>query len=634
MPGTLINKDMNDAFFIILFRGWLAMTKHQIGSNSQVVLNHSYPGYKEYAAFLLSEGSGTDYLAAVETPPLIFLPEQAIAFMDALEKKTGEFPADAPLTRCLALIPRLKDLFNNNTTKNQKLLIEALKSSIDGNSYTAYLWRKLYAEFQGFRKLAPKSYFTASNADEFIENVCKIDVKLPNLMRYLWAIKLKNKSHFVAESMTHFALEGLIEAIAGNSSLTSVTFLHINSAKEGTSLAKAIKHNRSLRNLTVAGSGCDDQLALMLSESLILNNTLTSLSFVENRSCRPGYLHDKGASAIAWVISQNSTLTEVILTSQRIGDSGATALARALQTNNTLQKLILTDNNISDEGANALVEVLLVNNCLTVLDLGKNQIKNLNPAALATNNSLRTLILDNNQIFRTLQQAACFTKAIEQNHGLTSLSLEGCGIHHPAALLLARAVAHHISLTHLNLSGNHLTPLNQKNRGLVALAEALKTNASLVELNLSRNFLTPDGLLALADALIVNKSLTTLWLGGAAYINEECAEAFTLALEQNNTLTTLSFDNKIISDLLPLNEDMKRVKCQLQMNQISLFGLLQHLLTEPLDLPDDTPAIIELNEVPQAASSSSSLPGLRFFPPGQDHPAPSAISSRQGIQMP
>src|SRR3989338_7758723 len=80
-------------------------------------------------------------------------------------------------------------------------------------------------------------------------------------------------------------------------------------------------------------------------------------------------------------LSRNdSALTTLDLSYNRIGDTEAIATSQALSFNSTLTELNLSRNQIGDTGAASIMQVLSSNSTLTELNLSHNQI---GPTAIA-----------------------------------------------------------------------------------------------------------------------------------------------------------------------------------------------------------------------------------------------------------
>jgi len=80
-----------------------------------------------------------------------------------------------------------------------------------------------------------------------------------------------------------------------------------------------------------------------------------------------------GAVKPANVIATSRTLTELYLSSNKIGDSGASELARTIA-GNRLTDLNLSENKIGDVGAAELAKALAANSTLTNFSLWDNKV--------------------------------------------------------------------------------------------------------------------------------------------------------------------------------------------------------------------------------------------------------------------
>ena len=98
------------------------------------------------------------------------------------------------------------------------------------------------------------------------------------------------------------------------------------------------------------------------------NRTLTNLNLGSNS------LGEGGAQAIAAALRVNTTLTNLNLGDNRLGEGEikAQAIAAALRVNTTLTNLNLYGNRLGEGGGQAIVDVLRVNTTLTELDLSGN----------------------------------------------------------------------------------------------------------------------------------------------------------------------------------------------------------------------------------------------------------------------
>ncbi|CAF1540590.1 unnamed protein product [Adineta steineri] len=177
-----------------------------------------------------------------------------------------------------------------------------------------------------------------------------------------------------------------------------------------------------------------------------------------------------------YLLRNNTTLTELNLSTNQLGDKGAQAAAKALQKNTTLTKLYLNQNQIGDEGAQVLGEALQNNTTLTILMLGNNQIGDKGAQALG--------------------------EVLQKNATLIELGLIYNQIGDKGAQVLGEALQNNTTLTILMLGNNQIG-----DKGAQALGEVLQKNATLMRLHLCNNKIGDKGAQALGEALQNNSKI-------------------------------------------------------------------------------------------------------------------------------
>ena len=332
-------------------------------------------------------------------------------------------------------------------------------------------------------------------------------------------------------------------------------------------LARALHTNCVLTHLYLNFSLHGDEIAVVLSDFLESNTTLTHFGL-----SLKGQIGPSGGSALARALTKNSTLKCLVLESDSIMDSEALAFADALQTNTTLTQLDLSGNSISGLGIDAICKALQSNHVMTHLSLDGNttgdstakalagelqspatQLSHVNlercnitslgaealAGALQTNRSLTYLSLVDSEI---LFSATALAEAIRLNRTLTHLNLSWNDIGDLGTEVICKALQSNHVMTHLILDGNTIG-----DSGAVALAEALKSPATqLSYLHLEMCHITSLGVEILAVALETNRSLTYLNL---ASLSISCsATALAEALQLKRTLTILNLISNQTSD--------------------------------------------------------------------------------------
>lgn len=178
-----------------------------------------------------------------------------------------------------------------------------------------------------------------------------------------------------------------------------------------------------------------------------------------------------------WLIT-NSTLEHLNLCSCRLGDVGGSFIAQTLNTNRTLTILDFSGNNLGMQTARDLGKVLAVNNKLRELYLGSNNLED--DSGVEIVRSLRT------------------------NTILTRISFSDNKLGERTAKEIAEVLKTNRSLTYLNISNNNLGDSGED------IANAIKENTSLTNLYLISCQLTKESVMALANALDKNKTLTKI----------------------------------------------------------------------------------------------------------------------------
>ena len=204
-----------------------------------------------------------------------------------------------------------------------------------------------------------------------------------------------------------------------------------------------------------------------------------------------------GANPIFWALRVNCTLTELLMSDNKIGGDFGTdrdkmgehgnSLAGAIEYNYTLRRMDLARNDLSRECATCVAHALLENPCLVAFNFERNSFDagaaDQLATRLATDGQIKFLNLRCNHVSWT--GAVRFAAALETNIGLLHLDLgyNGAGSCGPVAgRALASAIEKNENLRHLDLEGNELGPESG-----VALATAITRNNTLRYLNVRNN---------------------------------------------------------------------------------------------------------------------------------------------------
>lgn len=286
--------------------------------------------------------------------------------------------------------------------------------------------------------------------------------------------------------------------------------------------AHVMKKNTSTTKLTIRNLSMGLAFAQQLSEVIIHNKTLTSLTLQDLR-----ITHPEAILVIIKALQQNTTLEHVQL--QAIGmeltTEIASSLASMLETNTLLKTLGLAHNTM-----NSSVEAVGV----------------LSRALSCSTTFLRMLDLEN-----TALDDECIVEIasglLHSNTCLERLCLDFNTIGDKGAEALATMLQHNTALQDLQLFGNHIG-----DAGAVALAHSLRTgNTTLRKLNLASNQLTHTAIQTFGTLLPNMQGLKELNLGeNTKFVdsNDESSKCILNGLCQNVVLETLHFPSDTNSD--------------------------------------------------------------------------------------
>jgi len=209
------------------------------------------------------------------------------------------------------------------------------------------------------------------------------------------------------------------------------------------------------------------------------------------------------------VLQLNISLYSLDLAGARLADDGAMLLAHALQRNSSLRMLGLAGNQLTSRGCRLLVRAIAKARAVAELDLTDNHVGDSGCRALgellaAPYCPLRRLLVGNNG-FGVVGASAVFS-ALRRNSRLTHLEVSRNEIGDESSRELTTALIYNRTLRHLAVGGCGLTTAT-----CCMLSRPLQTNSVLRVLVLDCNELIGDeGVEVLADSLRYNRSLRHL----------------------------------------------------------------------------------------------------------------------------
>lgn len=271
--------------------------------------------------------------------------------------------------------------YTNITRHSIDKLHHAIKSNPQGNMFTLY---KV--------KLAKKNVGCLANALNNYPHITQLDV--------VYSITLTDTS--------------LMEVSSKCDYITSLDFMHCAlMASHVLALCDAIRLRPKIRSLKLSKTRLCTLAIRHLSDLVETSKTLEELSI----TCET--LNRTAVCALALALSNNTSLTSLVLKKDNIGAEDSLFIARALCVNTTLQSIDLSTNNISGE-------------CVGIISRG--------------NVTLKTLILNEIQCYPDdLERIA---SGIEANASLTHLQLMSIPLHEKSGRFI-QALARNSTLTDL-----------------------------------------------------------------------------------------------------------------------------------------------------------------------------------------
>ena len=169
------------------------------------------------------------------------------------------------------------------------------------------------------------------------------------------------------------SVASIITGLSHNSSLTDLDISNSQfSMANVDSLASVLKDHPKCTLIELYMEGChiSSESAVKLAAALCENTILRSLNLTNN----PIGEHVEGVTAVAKMLAENKTLTNLYLRICHISSEGAVELAAALNKNSTLKSLYLDHNLIGVKGASSMSDMLQHNTSLEKLYLDDDSV--------------------------------------------------------------------------------------------------------------------------------------------------------------------------------------------------------------------------------------------------------------------
>jgi Ran GTPase-activating protein (RanGAP) involved in mRNA processing and transport len=329
-------------------------------------------------------------------------------------------------------------------------------------------------------------------------------------------------------------------------------------------IALSLSQNTVLVGLELIKCGCDELGAAALADSLLDNQTLTTLLLqdelrlpaihslaylLSDAACRLQGLYlwhcdlttaDK-IEVLCRSLRSNRTIAVLALSYNRINDVGGLYLSDMILRNRGIVKLQLGANDFSPTTAGFFGVALGRNSTLQFLDFSRNHLRAEGIWALAVslrgNKSLKTLDLRFNRINPTASEMLC---DLISETAIRTLRLSGNPLGDDTIRLLADRLKGNSVLRELELNEVQMT-----SQGFISLCNALKENNRLEKISLSDNRLCPLAMRAFAELLGQNAALFEVGMKNCLIDDEGC-EYLADGIASNATLTDLDISGNRI----------------------------------------------------------------------------------------
>eukprot|EP00941_MAST-03F_sp_MAST-3F-sp1_P002862 g2862.t1 len=300
-------------------------------------------------------------------------------------------------------------------------------------------------------------------------------------------------------------------------------------------LAEALRGNRICHSLILSHACMTNEQASVISDGILDNRGLLTIDFSNN------LIRDDGVLAIAHAIEKSKMIRILNLNSNKIMDKGASALANCLKMNHSVKTLSLSANSIEDKGCQDIAHSIRLNTVLTALHLAENKIQAQGGEAIAEALSLNTATAETSSLFVGLSEDAAddLSASLQSNNSLTILDLAGNNIENVGARAIGEMLRSNEHVTTIDLRSNRISD------GIVDLSKGLRQNKHLLHLDIGGNKIDSSGGVAVANALIHNRTLKTLHVDSCS-LGFKGAQQFAVALKMNNQLEHLDMSHNEI----------------------------------------------------------------------------------------
>jgi Ran GTPase-activating protein (RanGAP) involved in mRNA processing and transport len=236
---------------------------------------------------------------------------------------------------------------------------------------------------------------------------------------------------------------------------------------------------------------------------------------------------------------RDKSITELDVSSHRLGVEGALVIRRYLENNGALVKFDISSNDIRRDGAQALAEALKDNQVMKELNIASNEL-----------------------YYPDLSGVTAICNAIPTMGALVKFNVSDNDLCAAGGKTLAEALKDNQIMTELNIASNYLGKKvaaaygGVDMAGVIAISNAIPTMGALAKFNISDNKLCAPGTKTLAEALKGNQIMTELnissnGIGLDDWYNEGSdmpgVEPMASAIPTMGALTSLNMSNNMLA---------------------------------------------------------------------------------------
>ncbi|XP_045053729.2 leucine-rich repeat-containing protein 34 isoform X3 [Desmodus rotundus] len=271
----------------------------------------------------------------------------------------------------------------------------------------------------------------------------------------------------------------------------------------------------------------------------ILSKILEKNPYINGLDVRYNFISDVGAYYAARLLQKQRSLIYLNVMFNNIGPKGGELIAKALHKNTTLKYLRMTGNKVENEGGMFFAAMLQINSSLEKLDLGDCDLGMQSVIAFATaltqNQTIKGINLNRPILYGEQEESTVHLgHMLKENHRLVELYVSKHDVRSSGLKQLCDALYLNKSLRYLDVSCNKIT-----RDAIISLADVLKSNTTLEVIDLSFNRIENVGAKKLSETLAShNRSLKALSVVSNS-IEGEGLVALAQSMNTNHTLSNI-----------------------------------------------------------------------------------------------